>query len=73
MMTRIGQMIFNDGYAKGFKEGFAEVITENMERESERIYLLIMKLLDENRLDDLQRMTEDEKFMEQLMREFNIS
>lgn len=25
MMTRIGQMIFNDGYAKGFKEGLAEV------------------------------------------------
>ena len=24
-MTRIGQMIFNDGYAKGFKEGLAEV------------------------------------------------
>ena len=25
IMTRIGQMIFNDGYAKGFKEGLAEV------------------------------------------------
>lgn len=25
MMTRIGQMIFNDGYAKEFKEGLAEV------------------------------------------------
>ena len=25
MMTRIGQMIFNDGYEKGFKEGLAEV------------------------------------------------
>lgn len=25
MMTRIGQMIFNDGYAKGFKEELAEV------------------------------------------------
>ena len=23
-MTRIGQMIFNDGYAKGFEEGLAE-------------------------------------------------
>ena len=29
-MTRIGQMIFNDGYAKGFKEGLAEVREEGI-------------------------------------------
>lgn len=72
MMTRIGQMIFNDGYAKGFKEGLAEVRVENMEREVERICLLLSKLLDENRLDDLLRIIEDDEYMEQLMREFNI-
>lgn len=45
---------------------------ENMEREVERICLLLSKLLDENRLDDLLRIIEDDEYMEQLMREFNI-
>ena len=39
-----------------------------MEREVERIYLLLY----ENRLDDLLRIIEDDEYMEQLMREFNI-
>ncbi len=43
-----------------------------MEREVERICLLLLKLLDENRLDDLLRIIEDDEYMEQLMREFNI-
>lgn len=43
-----------------------------MEREVERIYLLLSKLLDENRLDDLLRIIEDDEYMEQLMRGFNI-
>ena len=43
-----------------------------MEREVERIYLLLLKLLDENCLDDLLRIIEDDEYMEQLMREFNI-
>ena len=43
-----------------------------MEREGERIYLILSKLLDENCLDDLLRIIEDDEYMEQLMREFNI-
>lgn len=43
-----------------------------MEREVERIYLFLSKLLDENCLDDLLRIIEDDEYMEQLMREFNI-
>lgn len=43
-----------------------------MEREVERIYLLLSKLSDENCLDDLLRIIEDDEYMEQLMREFNI-
>ena len=43
-----------------------------MEGEVERIYLLLSKLLDENCLDDLLRIIEDDEYMEQLMREFNI-
>ena len=34
--------------------------------------LLTAKLLNEKRLEDLQRSTEDEEFREQLMKEFGI-
>ena len=60
-MTRIGQMIFDDGVVRGRKEA-----PDNMS-------LLTAKLLKENRLDDLQRSTEDEEFREKLMKEFGIS
>lgn len=60
-MTRIGQMIFDDGVVRG--------------REEERRLMsaLISKLLQEKRLDDLQRAAEDEEYRERLMKEFNIS
>lgn len=64
-MTRIGQMIFDDGVVRGREEG----------REEERRLMsaLISKLLQEKRLDDLQRAAEDEEYRERLMKEFNIS
>ena len=60
-MTRIGQMIFDDGVVRG--------------REEERRLMsaLISKLLQAKRLDDLQRAAEDEEYRERLMKEFNIS
>ena len=60
-MTRIGQMIFDDGVVRGREEG----------RKS--MSVLTAKLLKEKRLEDLQRATEDDEFREHLMKEFNIS
>ena len=60
-MTRIGQMIFDDGVVRGREEG----------RKSKSV--LTAKLLKEKRLEDLQRATEDDEFREHLMKEFNIS
>ena len=60
-MTRIGQMIFDDGVIRGREEG------------SKAMSALTAKLLKEKRLDDLQRATEDEAYREQLMKEFGIS
>lgn len=68
-MTRIGQMIFDDGVVRGLEEGRKEGQAEGQKRMS----LLTAKLLKENRLDDLKKITEDEEFMEQLMKEFGIS
>ena len=59
-MTRIGQMIFDDGVVRGREEG------------SKAMSALTAKLLKEKCLDDLQRATEDEVYREQLMKEFGI-
>ena len=64
-MTRIGQMIFDDGVVRGREEG--------REEGRKSMSVLTAKLLKEKRLEDLQRATEDDEFREHLMKEFNIS
>ena len=56
-MTRLGQMIFDDGVEKGM----------------DRMAMLTSKLLKEKRLDDLQKATEDKGYCEQLMKEYHIA
>lgn len=68
-MTRIGQMIFEDGVVRGREEGRVE----GQKVTTKRMNMLTAKLLKENRLEDLQRVTEDEEFMKKLMKEFGIS
>ena len=63
-MTRIGQMIFDDGVVRGREEG--------EKTGTERMAMLTAKLLEENRLEDLKKITQEEQFREQLMREFDI-
>ena len=58
-ITRIGQMIFDDGVVRGREEG--------KKAETERMSMLTAKLPEENRLDDLKKITQDEEFREQLM------
>ena len=59
-MKKIGQMIFDDGVVRGREEG------------TERMSVLTLKLLQEKRLEDLQKATEDKDFREHLIREFGI-
>ena len=59
-MTRLGQMLYDDGLKKGREE------------EAQRNSALTARLLKEKRLDDLQRSTEDNEFREELMKEFGI-
>ena len=56
IMTRLGQMIYNDGIEMGM----------------DRMSLLISRLLKEDRLDDLQKAVEDKKYCEQLLKEYGI-
>ena len=59
-MTRLGQMIYDDGVEKGMEKGM------------DRMAMLTSKLLKEKRLDDLQKATEDKEYYEQLIKEYNI-
>ena len=71
-MTRIGQMIYDDGVIRGREEGRIAGRVEGQKAGAERMSALTAKLLKEKRLEDLQRATEDEEFREKLMKEFGI-
>lgn len=62
--TRLGQMLYDDGVKKGMERG--------MEKKDNQLTELTARLLEENRLDDLKRSTEDKEFKEQLLKEFGI-
>lgn len=67
-MTRIGQMLYDDGVKKGMERG----IERGREEEARQNAALTARLLEENRLDDLKRFTEDKEFKKQLLKEFGI-
>ena len=67
-MTRLGQMLYDDGVKKGMERG----IERGREEEARQNAALTARLLKENRLDDLKRSTEDKEFKEQLLKEFGI-
>ena len=67
-MTRLGQMLYDDGVKKGMERG----IERGREEEARQNAALTSRLLKERRLDDLQRSTEDDEFREKLMKEFGI-
>ncbi len=71
-MTRIGQMIYDDGVEKGRQEGMEKGIEKGMEKGMDKMSVLTAKLLKEKRLDDLQRATEDKAYCEQLLKEYGI-
>lgn len=59
-MTRLGQMIFDDGVKKGKGDGM------------EQFSKLSEKLLDENRMDDLRRVNKDREYRDKLLKEYGI-
>ncbi len=67
-MTRLGQMLYDDGFKKGEEKGFENVC----QSERQNMTKLTRILLEENRLEDLKRATEDKEFLEQLMKEYHM-
>ena len=63
-MTRLGQMLLDEGMEKGMKKG--------MKKGMEQGLLLSKKLLEENRTEDLDKAMKDENYMKKLQEELNI-
>ena len=72
VMTRLGQMIYNDGVEKGIEKGMEKGRLEGLDRGMDRMSMLTARLLKEKRLDDLQRATEDKAYCEQLLKAYGI-
>lgn len=53
--------------------GIAKGIVKGESRGENKMALLVKKLLDQNRIDDVKRASEDEKSRAELMKEFGIS
>lgn len=58
-MTRLGQMLYDDGFKKGEEKGFEN----GCQSERQNMTKLTRILLEENRLEDLKRATEDKEFL----------
>ena len=63
VMTRIGQMLLDEGMERGMKRG--------MERGMEQGMQLTQYLLDNNRTEDLKRAVKDEAYRKKLLEELN--
>ena len=63
-MTRLGQMIFEDGVQEGRELG--------LEQGQELVNRLISRLLEEGRMDDIKRAVRDQEYQKQLFTELGI-
>lgn len=74
-MTRLGQMLYNDGVADGMAKGLAkgwENGWANGLAVLKRTNQLTARLLHDNRHDDLARSLEDADYQDQLFKEYNL-
>ena len=71
-MTRLGQMIMEDGIQKGMQQGMQKGIQQGEKQGERKIWTLNKCLYSANRIDDLQRAIDDPAYQKQLLEEFGI-
>ena len=62
-----------EGREKGLKEGRREGRREGIRQGEERITLLMQRLLESSRMDDMRKALEDREYQKKLLKEFDIS
>ena len=67
-MTRLGQMLYDDGVKKGMERGMERGREEGQKQLTE----LMNRLIEADRLDDLKKVAKDKEFKDQLLKEFGI-
>ncbi len=60
------------GLEEGRAEGFKQGIEQGIEQGEDRALLLMKKLLESDRMEDLQRALRDRDYQKKLMKELNI-
>lgn len=68
-MCDVLDKVENRGFAKGIEKGKVEGEIEG----KNQMALLVKKLLDQSRIDDVKRVSEDEAYRDQLIKEFGIN
>ena len=63
-MTKLGQMLLEEGIEKGIKKGIAQGESLGIE--------LSKRLLADNRINDLRRAVEDKAYWDELIKEYGI-
>lgn len=71
-MTRLGQMIFEDGVQEGQRLGLEQGRELGLEQGQELVNRLISRLLEEGRMDDIGRAVRDQEYQKQLFTELGI-
>ena len=71
-MTRLGQMLFDDGVKAGEERGREEGRKEGSARMTALMKALMKALLESNRMADLQLALDDPGYCEKLMEEYGI-
>ena len=67
-MTRLGQMIYDQGVKDGMEKA-EKLVRENT---TERINHLTVLLVKDSRIDDLKKAAEDIEYQEKLMQEYHL-
>ncbi|MCD7923072.1 MAG: hypothetical protein LUE14_01725 [Clostridiales bacterium] len=71
-MTRLGQMLIEEGWEKGREEGRKEGREEGREEDRGRMNTLILKLSELGRINDITRAAKDRPYQEELLQEFGL-
>lgn len=83
LMTRLGQMLFDEGLEQGLERGMVQGLEKGLEQglekgleqgrmEARRVNKLYEKLLNDERMDDLKRVLSDSDYQHKLFEEYNL-
>ena len=71
-MCNVLDRIENQGIEKGLAKGLEKGLAKGKSEGEDKMALLVKKLLEQDRIDDVRKASEDKGYREQLMREFSI-